>query len=36
VANEAHKNGDLWVQYTVAFPPSLTEAQKELIRSQFS
>lgn len=35
VPNDEHRRGDLWVQYTVAFPPALTEEQKSKVREIF-
>jgi DnaJ-class molecular chaperone len=32
---QEHTRGDLWVQYTVAFPPALDEAQKAAVRKLF-
>jgi DnaJ-class molecular chaperone len=29
------KRGDLWIHYTVAFPASLTEQQKQSVRDLF-
>ncbi|GIL44654.1 hypothetical protein Vafri_2171 [Volvox africanus] len=36
VHGQEHKRGDLWVQYTVSFPASLTEQQKETVRNLFT
>eukprot|EP00243_Klebsormidium_subtile_P000473 TRINITY_DN107_c0_g2_i1.p1 TRINITY_DN107_c0_g2~~TRINITY_DN107_c0_g2_i1.p1 ORF type:complete len:348 (+),score=92.60 TRINITY_DN107_c0_g2_i1:216-1259(+) len=35
-AYESNRKGDLYVTFTVAFPPSLTDAQKTVIRDKFS
>ncbi|PNW80507.1 hypothetical protein CHLRE_07g320150v5 [Chlamydomonas reinhardtii] len=35
VHSQEPKRGDMWVQYTVAFPPSLTEEQKAAVRTLF-
>ncbi|KXZ56237.1 hypothetical protein GPECTOR_1g206 [Gonium pectorale] len=35
VSGNEHKRGDLWVQYTVAFPAVLTEDQKQTVRQLF-
>lgn len=35
-AYESNKKGDLFVTFTVAFPPSLTDAQKKAIQDIFS
>ncbi|KAG2486928.1 hypothetical protein HYH03_014427 [Edaphochlamys debaryana] len=32
ILGQEPKRGDLWVQYTISFPPALNEAQKETIR----
>lgn len=35
ISGDEHKRGDLWVQYTVAFPDHLTAEQKDAIRTMF-
>lgn len=35
-AFESNKKGDLFVTFTVAFPSSLTDTQKKVIRDTFS
>jgi DnaJ-class molecular chaperone len=35
-AFESNKKGDLFVTFTVAFPSSLTDTQKKVIRDNFS
>lgn len=35
ISGDEHKRGDLWVQYTVAFPDQLSQEQKDAIRTLF-